>query len=275
MNSSVDRQDCEKSPAEVFTKTNITMIQGEFGWLVTRTAAKLQQVQVTIKSLCLFFIASFFPSLKEKETDEVPAAAIVAKLEEATDFYIFFQVLTTHGMWSYENYYFLESIIKKLVPDLRNDMKEYLQHYEGFRLATKLEHYIAALDTIPTPETPDPDIFSRMKTKLQVKPSEITLKYIDDLWESLSTRFDLPPYQLLLQKVLPGSITIIWCFPRYEIVRIYEIIKLSSQFFSELDILEVSIDGEFVYQTRTDSQFEVRRHLSYHLLIRNLFLYRM
>ena len=210
MESSVDRQE---SPAEVFTKTNITMIQGEFGWLVTQTDEKLQQAQVTIKKLCLFFTTSFFPSLKEKETDDVPATAIVAELEKATDFHCFFQVLTMHGVWSYKNYYFLNAIIKKFVPDLCNDMKEYRELYEGFRLAAKLEHYIAALDTIPTPESPDPEIFSRMVTKLQVDPSEKMLKYIDDLWEALSI---LPPYQLLLEKVQPGSITITWCFPRYE-----------------------------------------------------------
>ena len=257
MESSVDRQEL---PAEVFTKTNITMIQEEFGWLVTQTAEKLQQAQVTIKKLCLFFTTSFFSSLKEKETDHVPAAAIVSELEKAADFYSFFQILTMHGVWSYDNYRFLESIIKKLVPDLRNDMKEYLEHYKGFRLAAKLEDYIAALDTIPTPESPDPEIFSRMKTKLQVDPSEKMLKYIDDLWEALSIHLNLPPYQLLLEKVQPGSITIIWCFPRYETMRITEMVKSSFQFFSKHDIVEVSINGEIVYQAKMDSDLEVRRH---------------
>ena len=215
------------------------------------------------KKLCLFFTTSFFPSLKEKETDDVPATAIVAELETATDFHCFFQVLTMHGVWSYKNYYFLNAIIKKFVPDLCNDMKEYRELYEGFRLAAKLEHYIAALDTIPTPESPDPEIFSRMVTKLQVDPSEKMLKYIDDLWEALSI---LPPYQLLLEKVQPGSITITWCFPRYEMMRITEMVKSSFQFFSEHDIAEVSIDGEIVYPTKTDTQLEVR-------LINNLSFY--
>ena len=247
-----DRHEREKSPADELTKKNITKIRGKFSWLVVQISRKLQQAQVRIEDFRLFLTTFFSPTLKD-------ASAVIGELEKATNFSTLFQVLTTHGMWGYENYYFLESVIELYVPDLRKDMKGYLEHLEGFRLATKLEHYIAALEMLPNPESPDPEMFSRMVTKLQVKPSERTLKYIDDLWESLSIHFNLPPYQLLLEKVLKGCVTITWCFPRYETMRITEMVKSSVQFFSEHDIVEVLINGEIFYQAKADTQLEVRR----------------
>ena len=251
----MDRYEREKSPADELTKKNITKIRGKFSWLIVEISRKLQQAQVSIEDFRLFVATFFSPTLQD-------AAAVVAELEKATNFSTLLQVLTKHGMWSYENYHFLESVIEMYVPDLRKDMEGYLEHLEGFRLATKLEHYIAALDTLPNPESPDSEIFSRIKTKLQVKPSERTLKYIDDLWKSLSIHFNLPPYQLLLEKIKKGCVTITWCFPRCETMRITEMVKSSIQFFSEHDIVEVSINREILYEAKMDLQLEVRRHPS-------------
>ena len=143
----MDRHEREKSPADELTKKNITKIRGKFSWLVVQISRKLKQAQVSIEDFRLFLTTFFSPTLND-------ASAVVAELEKATSFSTLFQVLTTHGMWSYENYYFLESVIELYVPDLRKDMKGYLEHLEGFRLATKLEHYIAALEMLPNPDVP-------------------------------------------------------------------------------------------------------------------------
>ena len=139
----VERNEREKSPADELIKKNITKIRGMFGKLVTQTSIKLhQQAKVSVKDFRLFFITSFFPALKDKKS--ISKVAVLVDLKKATNFSTLLQVLTTHGVWSYENYYFLESVIEMYVPDLRKDMEGYLEHLEGFRLTTKLEQYIAA-----------------------------------------------------------------------------------------------------------------------------------
>ena len=248
----------------MLTRKNLTKIKAKFAKLVALTPMKLQERKTDIEEIRLFLISSLCDGNN----------SLVEELEIATNFTDLFKTITTHGVWSYSNYDFLECIINEYVPDLCAAMTDYQKDYVGYTLTTKIEDHIDAVATIADSETPHPDsdLFSRLETRIHAKLSERTLKYIDELWKSLSVRFVLKPYQLLLDKVMKGSITITWCFPRYETKRIIEIVKSSSQFFSEHDIVEVSIDGEFVYQTRTDPQLEVRRHHHY-LLIRNLFLY--
>ena len=133
-------------------------------------------------------------------------------------------------------------------------MTDYQKFYVGYTLTTKIEDHIDAVATIADSETPHPDsdLFSHLEIRIHAKLSERTLKYIDEMCKSLSVCLFLKPYQLLLDKVMKGSIIITWCFPRYETKHIIEIVKSSSQFFSEHDIVEVLIDGEIAYPTKTD-----------------------
>ena len=216
---------------------------------------KLQEGKIDSKEIRLFLISSLCDGNN----------SLVDELGIATNFTDLFKTITTHGVWSYNNYDFLECIINEYIPDLCAAMTNYQKDYVGYTLTTKIEDHIETVATLTDSEIshPDPELFSRLETRIHIKLSERTLKYIDELWKSLSVHFVLKPYLLLLDKVMKGSITITWCFPRYETKRIIEIVKSSSQFFSEHDIVEVSIDGESFYLTKTNTQFEVRRHTSY------------
>ena len=249
----------------MLTRKNLITIKAKFAKLVALTPMKLQEGKIDIEEIRLFLISSLCDGNN----------SLVEELGIATNFTDLFKTITTHGIWSYNNYDFLECIIKEYVPDLCTAMTDYQNDYVGYWWTTKIEDHIDAVATIPDSETPhpDPDLFSRLETRIHAKLSERTLKYIEELWKSLSVRFALKPYLLLLDKVMKGSITITWCFPRYETKRIIEIVKSSSQFFSEHDIVEVLIDGEIAYPTKTDTQLEVRLIIIIYLFMRNIFIY--
>ena len=248
--------DDDNEAAAMLTRKNLMKIKVKFGRLVTLTSKKLQNEEIDIEETRLFLISTLCDNNK----------SFAAELGMATNFTNLFGTITTHGVWSYNNYDLLECIINEYVPELCTAMTDYQKDYVGYTLTTKIEDHIDAVATIPDSENshPDPELFSRLETRIHIKLSERTLKYIDELWKSLSMHFVLKPYLLLLDKVMKGSITITWCFPQYETKRIIEIVKSSSQFFSEHDIVEVSIDGEIAYPTKTDTLLEVRRH---HLII--------
>ena len=247
--------DADNEAAAMLTRKNLMKIKVKFGRLVTLTSKKLQNEEIDIEEARLFLISTLCDNNK----------SFAAELGIATNFTYLFGAITTHGVWSYNNYDLLECIINEYVPDLCAAMTDYQKDYVGYTLTTKIEDHIDAVATIANSESlhPDPNWFSYLETRIHGKLSERTLKYIDELWKSLSVHFVLKPYLLLLDKVMKGSITITWCFPRYETKRIIEIVKSSSQFFSEHDIVEVSINGEIVIPIKTNTQLEVRRHTTY------------
>ena len=93
------------------------------------------------------------------------------------------------------DYYINESeaytqIAENFVPEIIESMQEYQRDYEGFKVATQLQHYIDALIESPLVK-PDPALFARLETKIQVHISDRSLQYIDQLWKSLSQHFSL------------------------------------------------------------------------------------
>ena len=247
--------DDDNDVAVILTQKNLMKIKFKFGRLVALTSKKLQEGEMDIKEICQIITASLCDDSK----------SFSAELGIATNFTDLFVTITALGVWSYNNYNLLECIINEYIPDICAAMTDYQKDYRGYRLTTKIEDHIKAVATLSDSDTPHPDSnwFSCLETRIHVKLSERTLKYIDELWKSLSVLFDLPPYQLLLDKVMKESITITWYFPRYRTKRIIEIVKSSSQFLSEHDMVEVSINGEITYPKKAVTELEVRRHSCY------------
>ena len=124
-------------------------------------------------------------------------------------------------------------------------MVHYQKDYAGYQCATNLEHYLAAETNLVDP---NPELFSCLKITVRVKLSDRALAYIEELWESLLTRFKLPPYQFLLKSIFEGSIDISWCFPQCETTRIIEVVMSNFQFFSDHSIVRVSINEQVFYE---------------------------
>lgn len=60
--------------------------------------------------------------------------------------------IATHQLWDYMNYDLLEFIIDKFASDdekLTQMLDRYKQDLTGFMLATKIEHYLAVIDSEP------------------------------------------------------------------------------------------------------------------------------
>ena len=153
--------------------------------------------------------------------------------------------MTKYGLLSYKDHHFLDAIINEFIPDLHDDMVDYQKDYAGYQFATNLEHHLAAETNLVDP---NPELFSCLKITVRVKLSDRALTYIEELWELLLIRFELPSCQLLLKSILGGSIDISWCFPQCETTRMVEVVKSSSQFFADHSIVRVSINEQVFYE---------------------------
>ena len=217
------------------TKDNLFKIKLKFSSLVSKTSDQLQEKKTDISKLQRSIITSF----------SITHEGIIAEFKAAGDVASLFDLLTRHGLLSYKNYHFLTAIINEFIPDLKADMAGYKNDYVGYQVTTNLERHLAADTNLVNP---NPELFSSLKITVPLKLSERSLKYIEELWESLLEMFKLPPYQLLQKIILGGSISIIWCFPQCETPRIIEVVKSSSQFFSDHSIEEVSVNNEVLYK---------------------------
>ena len=224
----------------MLTLKNIVKIEGRFGVLVVRTCDKLEEKKESVSRFSLF--------CKQQHS----LFKCLPIMGNATSFTSIFECFTENGIWSYRNYHFLEVIIENFVPELCQSMVEYQNDYEGFKVATQLEHYIDALVQLPPLKSPDPALFLQLETKLQVSVSDRSLQYVDQLWKSLSQHFSLKPYTLVLENISTGSLAITWCLPRQEASRVGVMIATSSaEFFSKHGIVKVSMDSQLVYQLHT------------------------
>ena len=223
-----------ETPADVLAQENLLKIKLKFSSLVSKTSDQLQE-KVNISKLQRSIITAF--SITHEGTiTEFKATGDVASL---------FDLLNSHGLLSYKNYHFLTAIINEFIPDLHDVMVDYKEDYAGYQFATNLEHHLAAETNLVDP---NPELFSSLKITVPINLSDRALTYIEELWESLLTRFKLPSCQLLLKSISEGSIDISWCFPLCETTRIIEVVLSSSQFFAEHSIIRVSINEQVFYE---------------------------
>ena len=225
-----------ETPAVVMTQVNLHTIRSNFSTLVSKASDQLEEKKVDLLKLRRHIITSF--SITHEES--------IAEFKAAGDVASLFDLLTKHGLLSYRNYHFLTVIINKFIPDLHDDMVDYQKDYAGYQYVTNLERHLADETNLVDP---NPELFSCLKITVPIKLSDRALTYIEELWEMLLIRFELPSYQLLLKKILGGSIDISWCFPQCETTRMIEVVKSSSQFFSDHSIIRVSINEQVFYES--------------------------
>ena len=223
-----------ETPAGVLTQANLLKIKLKFSTLVSKTSDQLQE-KVDISKLQHSIITAF--SITHEGT--------IAEFKAAGDVASLFDLLTRHGLLSYRNYHFLTAIINEFIPNIHDVMVDYQKDYAGYQFATNLERHLAAETNLVDP---NPELFSCLKITVPINLSDRALTYIEELWESLLTRFKLPSCQLLLKSILGGSIDISWCFPQCETTRIIEVVKSSFQFFTDHSIIRVSINEQVFYE---------------------------
>ena len=191
------------------TRQNMVEIQRKFAKLLQMVYDYLQEKMKKdqIKNFRLF-ILDLFPNI----SPEV--------IPKSSDLNEIFEAMRCNRLWSYMNYFSLEQIVKNFCsdnPDMIGEIEKFKKDRAEFQCATKIGAYIpAAKAYLREHEQLNPvnlDVFSKLSLTLEECVADYSLKYLEELWQSLSFHMQLPPIQLLFDVIDRGSIQIVFLIP--------------------------------------------------------------
>ena len=79
------------------------------------------------------------------------------------------------------------------------------------------------------------------------KMSQISMLYVQDLWISFAEEFNIPSLTAVIDKILEGSLEIVWVILLHFAELIRTLVHKSVQFFRQHDVILVAIDDHIVY----------------------------
>ena len=229
------------------TEKNLREIQGKFGNLLVNVRTQLGNLQNENigDDLYLFLL----PLLDDPDC-----------LPNSCDLKVIFRAMTRSRQWDYLNFYRLEQVIKHFVPQLTDQMDQYKRDRAGFQVATKIKDFIPKAKAVSDPESThellpkqsDPAYFARLSVVLKEQVCDYTLRYLEELWESLASILQLPPLTVVLDVVLKGSVRVVWLFPARLVPQAIEMAQENVEAFRKHPILSVMIGDICVFQVHDE-----------------------
>ena len=180
-------------------KLNLSKIKYEFAKLQLDVQRALDsgEAKGTIEDVYHYLVTVF--------QCDIPSASF-------TDMFV---SITLRGLWNYRHYSPLENFIEEFLPSRNNRMLEYKNSLAGFQATTKLVHYIEKaslpLTGVDQEYSIEKSCFSKedyrkLSVRLNLKQplSEVSLKYMEDLWSDLAQEFELPSLTAVIKRILEG-----------------------------------------------------------------------
>ena len=162
-----------------------------------------------------------------------------------------FDAATCHRLWDYLHHSPVENLLHRCLPDHISLIREYKEQLSGYCTTTKLIDYIKYTNINPQQghnKLPLGSYTREQCQKLTVtlglvrNITELSLKYIQDLWERFAEEFNIPFLTAVLDSILSGSLIITWLVPHDVAERIVDSAHKSTSFFKEHCIISVTIN---------------------------------
>jgi hypothetical protein len=181
-------------------------------------------------------------------------------IPEASDLTKLFNIVTEAKLWRYDHYVPLQQLAQQFLHDdeqVRKDTSDYRDRLSGFLTTTKIIDFIKlseldeSEDGTEQPFLPEKykKYYRKLKVKLKLdkKITELTLSYVNTLWESLAEEFDLPSLTAVIDKIIDGSLVISWLILPHIADKIQASSCKALRFYQRHGIVEVCIDGGSLY----------------------------
>ena len=235
------------STVDDYTRQNIMVIQGKFGNLVLIVRKYLHKKlkKNKIKDLRLF-ILSLYPDISSP--DLIPVTS---------DLNTIFEAMGCNQLWSYMNYFPLEQIVKQFGgdnPDMIGEIEKFKKHRAGFQLATKIKAFIPAAKKCKHEQLNpvNPEHFAKLSLILDERVADYSLKYLEELWQSLSFHMQLPPIELLFEIIDSGSIQIVFLIPTRLVPQVIHQAQYSAYFYEmhHRHVRSVTVGDYCIYESK-------------------------
>ena len=236
----------------VLAKENRQKIKFQYASLLSLALSVLKRKNIDMSIFRVFLAALYLPEEDSNDTREInPSRFIVEVLGSAHSLSEIFELLMIQGLLSYKNFYVLRSIINHYASD-DTEMKEKLSEYEqalaGYVLVTKMQDYLDAELQQGEQSKPDPKLFDELSVKVKANVTEKTLKYVNELWDSLAYRVKLPVTALPFHRVAKGCVEITWLLPFHLTHFATRQLQESTDYFRIENIIRVTVAGRCVYE---------------------------
>jgi hypothetical protein len=229
-------------------QSNIEEIKGRFSVLVTSVRYALEANNVQIDD-----VYQTLTDILDLGIDNSIPRTNLAEI---------FTAVSNKKLWDYKHHSPVERLVNHCLCGLNiSEVKKYKEHLSGFYVATKLIDFIQISDLDDDTEMESNEIslrnydYKSLKVKLKLKNrriSELSLKYVQDLWKSFADEFELPSLTAILDKVLKGCLQISWLIPPREAEKIATSAPTSTPFFHSLDVIYISLDGHIIYSVKQE-----------------------
>ena len=233
-------------------RRNIRKIKGKFSTLVTKSRTRLQSRETSVEDVQTFLI-TMYSSPNSRDGSYM----VTTTVESAKSLDEIFRALSKYGLWDYLNYYLLQSIIEEFASDdneLNGMMEQYQRDLTGHILTLKIETHLDAVseNTADEKVPPPQQLFEKLSVKVEANVTNYSLKYVDDLWQSLANQFALPQPAMILHKVAEGCIGITWLIPANLVGYVTRMAQKTSNMFAEKHILRVMLEEKCIYLLETE-----------------------
>ena len=233
----------------------------EHAGVVDRGEAMFRSNLEDIRSRFAILLAEIKRTLKAKDdiaTEDVHAVIIgmYPKCSESvpnTNLDEIFTTATNLDLWNYMHHSPVEKVVRRFLPDHISLMTEYKECLAGFCTTTKLIHYIQyeriesrrGSNKLPLRTFN----YRKLMVKLELDRNitSLSLKYVMDLWEEFAAEFNIPFLTVVIDRILEGSIDIVWLIPPDVATMIEVAADESTMFFNHNYIVFVAIEDHVLY----------------------------
>ena len=209
--------------------------------LLTKIREKLREKPVSPDGL-RFLINTFY------EKEYISASSNIDEI---------FNEGTRYKLWDYWNYEAIVIVVRVFAADdlkLKLLMETYRKDLESFKVASKLIDYIAALsltqeegEDVKIAARHDRRYYKKLEMKLNMRITNHSLKYIDELWNEFANLYSLPEHGVLLDRIHKGCVSIVWLIPSRLVSHILDAAPLSYVFYHKHNITRMELDGRCIY----------------------------
>ena len=226
-------------------------IQAKFASLLLDVQIALEAKNVKVSHVCQFL--SQFLINRYEEVNYEKFSAI-------------FMDVTKQKLWTYLHHSPLERLTEKFLCNdqrVQDQIKQYKSALSGFLVATKLIEYIEENpfpdEELEEEEEEDPALpkltkkeYRSLKVVLNLgtrKISDLSLMYVQELWENFAEEFDIPLLTTVIKKIIIGSLEITWLVSNHmaKIIMCNSTKSKSVRFFRQHKIISLSIDDIIIY----------------------------
>ena len=226
-------------------RAQVKTLQDTFTKVAFRATAQIRTKNIDVQDFRLQFVVKLDVSQQQQYHDFLERCLV--KLEPSITTEDLLCCLSLH--WDFFNYGLLEHTINVFGDaSLQQDMEHYVDKLRAFRVNTKLCDFI---DNWPVRgQDPPKADFKCVVIKMGKKWEECTLEDIENFRETLTHKFFLPNFALLLREAEKGCVCLTWYTPAPIANTIQETLpRIEAEFFDTHGIQRVSVSGRECFVT--------------------------